>query len=77
MALRHVIVYALPVAQNLVHESAAAHTDEQIEIDANGVDRNQIREMLRLTPEQRLTRVQQFVESVQQIWELNEERPVR
>ncbi len=46
-------------------------------IDENGVDRNQIREMLQLTPEQRLSRVQLFVESVQQIRELNEERPVR
>jgi len=46
-------------------------------IDENGVDRNQIREMLRLTPEQRLQRVEEFVQSVQQIWELNAERQVR
>ncbi|HWZ92064.1 MAG TPA: hypothetical protein VNW92_24535 [Polyangiaceae bacterium] len=32
--------------------------------------------MLRLTPEERLLRVEQFVESVRQIRELNEERPV-
>lgn len=44
-------------------------------VDENGVDRNQIREMLQLTPEQRLSRVEQFVESLQQIRELNEERP--
>ena len=46
-------------------------------IDENGVDRNQIREMLQLTPEQRLLRVEEFVQSVQQIWELNAQRPVR
>ena len=46
-------------------------------IDANGVDRAQIREMLRLTPEQRLERIQDFVESVLEIRELNEARPVR
>jgi hypothetical protein len=45
--------------------------------DDNGVDRAQIREMLRLTPEQRLARVQEFVESVFEIQALNEERPVR
>ena len=45
--------------------------------DANGVDRAQIREMLRLTPEQRLERIQDFVESVLAIRELNEARPVR
>jgi hypothetical protein len=45
-------------------------------IDANGVDRAQIRQMLALTPEQRLARVQEFVESAQQIWKLNE-RPIR
>jgi hypothetical protein len=45
--------------------------------DDNGVDRAQIREMLRLTPEQRLARVQEFVESVLEIQALNEERPVR
>jgi len=45
--------------------------------DENGVDRSQIREMLRLTPEQRLARIQDFVESVLAIRELNEARPVR
>ena len=46
-------------------------------IDANGVDRAQIREMLRLSPEQRLQRVQEFVESMHHIRELNEKRPLR
>ncbi|HEY3253649.1 MAG TPA: hypothetical protein VGJ91_06860 [Polyangiaceae bacterium] len=45
--------------------------------DDNGVDRAQIREMLRLTPEQRLARIQDFVESVLAIRELNEARSVR
>jgi len=43
----------------------------------NGVDRAQIREMLDLTPEERLRRVQEFVEGLLEIRELNEERPVR
>lgn len=46
-------------------------------IDQSGIDRNQIRELLRLTPEQRLSRVEEFLESVLQIRQLNEERPVR
>jgi len=46
-------------------------------IDENGVDRAQIREMLRLTPEERLRRVEEFVESTLEIRELNAARPVR
>ncbi|HKO48503.1 MAG TPA: hypothetical protein VJV79_12315 [Polyangiaceae bacterium] len=45
--------------------------------DKNGVDRAQIREMLQLTPEQRLARIQDFVEAVLVIRELNEARPLR
>ena len=45
--------------------------------DSNGVDRAQIREMLRLTPEQRLARIQDFVEAVLEIRELNEAHPLR
>lgn len=45
--------------------------------DERGVDRTQIREMLRLTPEERLRRVEEFVESLLEIRELNEERQVR
>ena len=33
------------------------------DIDENGVDRGQIRAMLRLTPEERLRLVEEFVES--------------
>ena len=56
-------------------ESNAARATDTI--DENGIDRSQIRAMLRLTPEERLARVEEFVESVRQIRELNEERPVR
>jgi EAL domain-containing protein (putative c-di-GMP-specific phosphodiesterase class I) len=47
------------------------------DIDANGVDRAQIRAMLRLTPEERLRLVEEFVESAQEIRDLNAARPVR
>jgi hypothetical protein len=56
------------------NDSKGSSAAEQI--DANGVDRAQIRQMLALTPEQRLARVQEFIESAQQIWKLNE-RSVR
>ncbi len=46
-------------------------------VDDQGIDREQIREMLRLTPEERLRRVQEFVESVLEIRELNEKRALR
>lgn len=47
------------------------------DIDENGVDRAQIRAMLRLTPEERLRYVEEFVESALEIRELNAARPVR
>lgn len=47
------------------------------DLDENGVDREQIRAMLRLTPEQRLRYVEEFVESALEIRELNASRPVR
>jgi len=47
------------------------------DIDENGVDRAQIRAMLALTPEERLHRVQEFVESALELRELNARRPVR
>lgn len=46
-------------------------------VDDRGIDREQIRAMLRLTPEERLRRVQEFVESVLEIRELNEKRTLR
>lgn len=61
---------------------ATAPADEKAapaapDIDANGVDRTQIRAMLELTPEQRLKRVEEFVDSLREIRELNEQRPRR
>ena len=47
------------------------------DVDANGVDRAQIRAMLALTPEGRLRRIEEFVEGALEIWELNGPRPVR
>jgi hypothetical protein len=41
------------------------------DVDANGVDRAQIRAMLRLTPEQRLRAAEEFIESALEIRELN------
>lgn len=54
-------------------EPAPAEPD----IDENGVDRAQIRAMLKLTPEERLRRVQDFVESAVGIRELNAKRSLR
>ena len=47
------------------------------DVDASGVDRAQIRAMLRLEPEERLRRVEEFLASALEIRELNEARPVR
>jgi hypothetical protein len=47
------------------------------DIDENGVDRAQIRAMLALTPEERLKRIEEFLESALEIRELNGARPVR
>ena len=60
---------------------AARSADDPVpaepDIDENGVDRAQIRAMLALTPEERLHRVQEFVESALELRELNARRPVR
>jgi hypothetical protein len=47
------------------------------EFDANGVDREQIRATLRLTPVERLQRAQQFIEQTMRLWEQNGIRPLR
>ena len=47
------------------------------EIDANGVDRAQIRATLRLTPVERLRRAEQFIEDTMRLWEQNGIRPLR
>ncbi len=44
------------------------------DIDENGVDRAQIRAMLALTPEERLRRIEEFVDSALEIRELNAPR---
>ena len=52
-------------------------TPAEPDIDESGVDRAQIREMLALTPEERLRRVEAFIESALEIRERNETRPLR
>ena len=47
------------------------------DVDDSGVDRAQIRAMLALAPEERLRRVEAFVEAALEIRELNAARPVR
>jgi hypothetical protein len=47
------------------------------EVDANGVDRSQIRAALRLTPVERLRRAQEFAEDTLRLWEPNGIRPLR
>jgi len=42
-----------------------------VDIDQNGVDRAQIRAMLRMTPQERLRRVEEFVDSVLEIRKTN------
>jgi hypothetical protein len=44
------------------------------DIDENGVDRAQIREMLALSPAERLRRLEQVVSGILEIRRLNEER---
>jgi hypothetical protein len=47
------------------------------EVDENGVDRSQIRALLRLTPVERLRQAEQFLEQTMQLWEQNGIRPLR
>ena len=48
-----------------------------VAIDRRGVDRTQIRRMLRLSPLERLRWLEEFVESVAKIRRLNEKRTIR
>ena len=57
--------------------AAEGPTPPALDIDANGVDRAQIRAMLDLAPEERLRRVEDFVRAVLEIRERNAERPIR
>ncbi len=52
-------------------------TATEWKIDDNGVDRTQIRRMLALSHQQRLQQLQEFMDSVEEIWRLNGIRPVR
>ena len=56
----------------------ASSDDEPVEpeIDQNGVDRAQIRAMLALTPEERLRRVEGFIQSAFELRELNAKPPL-
>ena len=47
------------------------------DLDDNGVDLAQIREMLDLTPAERLLVIQNLADSIAQIRALNDPRPVR
>jgi hypothetical protein len=47
------------------------------DIDENGVDRAQIREMLRLTPSERLRVIENLADSIAEIRRLNGPRPIR
>lgn len=47
------------------------------DIDENGVDLAQIREMLDLTPVERLLVIQNLADSIAEIRALNDPRPVR
>ena len=47
------------------------------DIDSAGVDREQIRAFLKLTPEERLRRVEEHVESILEIREINAAGGVR
>jgi hypothetical protein len=49
----------------------------QPDIDESGVDRDQIRQMLDLTPEQRLLVIQNLADSIAEIQRLNGTSPVR
>ena len=52
-------------------------TPEPPGLDENGVDRAQIRQMLQLTPEERLRRAEEFLNSALEIREWNDTRTVR
>ena len=60
-----------------IDETAGDYAFPMPEIDENGVDRSQIRAALRLTPVERLRRVEEFVEGTMRVWEQNGIRPLR
>ena len=64
-------------AETVTGVSKVEENPQDPDIDESGVDREQIRAMLRLTPEERLRTIQAFVESAMEIWERNGARAVR
>ena len=58
-------------------QSSSEQSPAEPDIDAAGVDRAQIRAMLALSPEERLRRVEEFVEAALEIRERNAPRTVR
>lgn len=67
-------MYASPMAECEQNERLAP---VEPDLDENGVDLAQIREMLDLTPAERLLVIQNLVDSVAEIRALNGPRPVR
>jgi hypothetical protein len=61
----------------MTRPARSAEEPRGTEIDANGVDRAQIRVFLRLDPEEGLRRVEAFIEAAFEIRERNETSQVR
>jgi hypothetical protein len=64
-------------SSGLAMEAAVNDQFPMPEIDENGVDRSQIRALLRLTPVERLRQAEQFMEETMKLWEQNGIRPLR
>ena len=58
-------------------DETLANSPCEPDIDENGVDLDQIREMLDLPPVERLLVIQGLVDSIVEIRSLNEPRPIR
>jgi hypothetical protein len=58
-------------------DPATAFDTSRVDIDENGVDRAQIRQLLALSPEERLRRAEAIAEDILRIWKLNGIRPIR
>ena len=71
------IILPAYVTERLMPGVVVVHEGSWMDIDENGVDRAQIRAMLALTPEERLQRVQEFVESALEIRAANANGPIR
>ena len=58
-------------------DEVAAESPCEPDVDENGVDLAQIREMLDLTPVERVMVIERLVNSIVEIRSLNEPRPIR